>query len=58
MIHESTHAALHIYRLEEWAKRDIGTEANLGEGCGDAEEAYAYLHGGLAASLMDMMSAF
>lgn len=56
VIHEATHAALHLFRLDEWAHRDVGTTADLGEDCGPTEEAYAHLHGVLAASLLDMVA--
>lgn len=55
VIHESTHAALHLYRLDQWSVRTVGTDADLGEGCGPEEEAYAHLHGRLAAAVLEMV---
>ncbi len=46
--HESTHAALHVTRLHDWAKPGSDGNADFGDGCDAREEAFAYLLGGIA----------
>lgn len=49
--HESTHAALHVTRLHDWAKPGFDGNADFGDCCDSREEAFAYLLGGIAAEV-------
>ena len=52
--HESTHAALHLWRMHQWATR--GTNAvHLGDGCGPVEEQFAYLLGAIAGEVANVV---
>jgi len=49
--HESTHAALQVTRLHDWAKPGSDGNADFGDCCDAREEAFAYLLGGIAAEV-------
>lgn len=53
--HESAHAALHIWRLQEWSKTADSTAVDLGDLCGPVEERFCYLLGGITASVNDIV---
>lgn len=54
--HESTHAALHIWRLHDWAQADGKGEADIGDNSGPREEAFAYLLGGIAGEVANLVA--
>ena len=53
--HESTHAALHIWRLHQWAQDGRAPDADFGDSCGPTEEAFAYLLGGIASEVANIV---
>ncbi len=52
VVHECVHAAAHMTRLQAWHDGRDTTEANLGDNCLDAEEAFAYCVGRMSNALL------
>lgn len=46
LAHESIHAALHAWRMHQWAVGK-GDQVELGDNCGPVEERFAYLAGAI-----------
>lgn len=53
--HESTHAALHVMRLHDWAQPDGPGNADFGDGVTDHEENFAHLLGAMAGNVNDVV---
>ena len=53
--HESAHAALHIWRMHDWAQTDGAGEVQLGDVCDETEEHFAHLLSGIAGTVNDIV---